>query len=76
MRTLDVRPVLAAGGHPLEAVQSAWSGLAAGERLLVIAPFEPAPMMAMFSALGVAVACREAGPDEFHLVLGPKLAEA
>lgn len=72
MQTLDVRPVLAAGGHPLEAVQGAWIALAKGERLCVIAPFEPAPMMAMFSAQGVAVACRPMGDEEYHLMLGPK----
>jgi uncharacterized protein (DUF2249 family) len=72
MQTFDVRPILAQGGHPLDAVNAAWAALPAGQRLCVIAPFEPAPMMAMFSAQGVAVACREAAPGEFHLLLGPK----
>ncbi len=72
MTTLDVRAALARGESPLDGVLEAWAALPKGARLAVIAPFEPAPMMAMFSAQGVAVACREAGPDEYHLLLGPK----
>lgn len=71
-RTLDVRPLLAQGRHPLDQVLEAWAALAPGQRLCVIAPFEPAPMMALFSAQGAAVACRQAGPEEFHLLIGPK----
>lgn len=71
-QTLDVRPVLAAGGHPLDSVLEAWGRLPAGQRLCVIAPFEPAPMMAIFSAQGVAVAGRKMGDEEFQLMIGPK----
>lgn len=72
MQTFDARPILAGGGHPLEAVNAAWAALPAGQRLGVIAPFEPAPMMAMFSARGVAVQCRQRGPGEYWLLIGPK----
>lgn len=71
-RTLDVRPLLAQGQHPLDKVLEAWAALAPGQSLAVIAPFEPAPMMALFSAQGATVACRQAGPEEFHLLIGPK----
>jgi hypothetical protein len=56
----------------LDGVLEAWGSLAPGMRLCVIAPFEPAPMLAMFSAQGVTVACRQVGDEEFQLLLGPK----
>jgi hypothetical protein len=69
---LDVRPVLASGGSPMDGVLSRWDSLAGGSVLRVIAPFQPMPLIALFSARGVQARCQQAGPEEFHLLLGPK----
>jgi hypothetical protein len=69
---LDVRPVLAQGGSPLKDVLKRWEALPLGACLRVIAPFPPAPMLALFSGRGVHAHCREIGPEEYHLLLGPK----
>ncbi|MHB8355649.1 MAG: DUF2249 domain-containing protein, partial [Vulcanimicrobiaceae bacterium] len=39
--TLDVRPILARGEEPFDEIMSAVSALREGERLLLIASFEP-----------------------------------
>jgi len=70
--TIDAREALARGGSPLDGVLQAWEALPAGEGLCVIAPFEPAPMLSLFSARGVQGRCVQAGPEEYHLQLGPK----
>jgi len=69
---LDVRPLLAQGGSPLSGVLERWESLPQGVCLRVIAPFQPAPMLALFSARGIQARCQQAGPQEFHLLLGPK----
>ncbi|HXR66149.1 MAG TPA: DUF2249 domain-containing protein [Ktedonobacteraceae bacterium] len=48
-KTLDVRPILADGGEPFVLIMETALSLKAGETLLVIAPFEPAPL---YEALG------------------------
>ncbi len=48
-KTLDVRPILADGGEPFVLIMETALPLHTGETLLVIAPFEPAPL---YAALG------------------------
>jgi len=43
--TLDIRPSVAAGEHPMELVMNALKELAPGEILELKAPFVPAPLM-------------------------------
>lgn len=45
VRTLDVRPLIEAGEHPLAIVVQAAEGLHDGEILELITPFEPAPLI-------------------------------
>jgi uncharacterized protein (DUF2249 family) len=45
MRTLDVRPLIAAGQNPFEAITTALAALAAGESLLLLTPFLPSPLI-------------------------------
>lgn len=69
---MDVRPLLSQGKDPLDEIMAAWTALPAGEALAVCAPFQPQPLMALFSAQGVAVQCRQQGPGEHWLLIGPK----
>jgi DUF438 domain-containing protein len=50
--SLDARPILAQGLHPLEQVQRDCAGLAAGEIYEIITPFPPAPMIEKMAAAG------------------------
>lgn len=52
IRTLDVRPVLAAGGSPFGKIMAAASELAAGESLLLITPFLPSPIIEKLQSEG------------------------
>ena len=50
--TLDARPLLAQGVHPLEKVLKETSGLQPGEIYQIITPFPPSPMIEKLSDLG------------------------
>ena len=50
--TLDARPILASGEHPVERVISEASALNPGEIYEIITPFPPMPMIEKLSALG------------------------
>lgn len=52
--TLDVRPMLAAGEEPFDAILEAARGIAPGDVLEIVAPFEPAPLYAVLGAQGFA----------------------
>ena len=50
--TLDARPMLAAGAHPLDAVMNGLAALGAGEVYEMVTPFVPAPLVDMARARG------------------------
>jgi uncharacterized protein len=50
--SLDARPLLAQGIHPLEQVMKEAAGLAAGEIFEIITPFPPSPMIEKMAAAG------------------------
>lgn len=50
--TLDVRPILAAGGSPCGAIEEAVTQLIPGQSLVVLAPFEPVPLYAKLGMCG------------------------
>ncbi len=52
-QSLDARPLLAAGAHPVEQVMAALTTLAPGQVFELIAPFVPAPLIERGQALGV-----------------------
>jgi len=51
-RSLDARPILASGEHPLERVLQETAGLSPGEIFEVITPFPPMPMIEKLKAMG------------------------
>lgn len=66
--TLDVRPMLAAGQEPFGAIMSALEPLTApGDQLVLIAPFEPAPLYKVLERQGF---CHQvdASPDGYFTV--------
>ena len=64
--TLDSRPLLAHGIHPLEQVQQVCATLQPGEIFEIITPFPPAPMIEKMAAAGFETHS-EAGEDGmFH----------
>ena len=66
--TLDVRPILARGEEPFDEIMSAVSVLREGERLLLIASFEPKPLFRVMERKGFTNQCRQVGPDEYHVL--------
>jgi len=51
-RTLDVRPVLAAGAEPFSKIRESIDALGENEGLSVIAPFLPSPLIEKLGAEG------------------------
>jgi hypothetical protein len=62
---LDVRPTLANGGEPFEAIMTAAAGIQPGETLVIVAPFEPAPLYGALGAQGFAHATQRVAADEW-----------
>lgn len=50
--TVDARPVLAAGGEPLEEILEAAADVEPGAAFAVIAPFEPVPLLGLLGSQG------------------------
>ncbi len=65
--TLDVRPMLAAGEEPFDAILAAAQGMGAGRVLELTAPFEPVPLYGVLGRLGFAHATEEK-PDGAFVV--------
>lgn len=59
--TLDVRPLLARGEEPLDAILEAVGRLGDGGMLTVIAPFRPTPLLVLLEARGFRVEVRPMG---------------
>jgi uncharacterized protein (DUF2249 family) len=56
---LDVRDDLRAGREPFSRILQAVAGLAPGQDLLLIAPFEPAPLIGVLAGMGLGHASRQ-----------------
>lgn len=69
--TLDVRPLLAAGEEPFGAIIAAKAQLQSGQPFLLIAPFAPEPLYALFEAEGYTVQVEEKSPGEWHVRFQP-----
>ena len=62
--TLDVRPTLEQGGEPFIAIMEAAASITPCESLVIIAPFEPAPLYGALGARGFAhTTCRRADDE-------------
>ncbi len=65
MTVLDVRPTLAAGGEPFVAIMEAAERIPTGKSLIIIAPFEPAPLYGALGGRGFAHETRSASESEW-----------
>lgn len=63
--TLDVRPVLAEGGEPFVEILETAERIATGQSLVLIAPFEPAPLYDVLAGRGFSHATERVGADEW-----------
>ncbi len=64
--TLDARPILAEGLHPLEQVQQQCAALNPGEIFEIITPFPPAPMVEKMAAAGYETHSATGSDGMFH----------
>jgi uncharacterized protein (DUF2249 family) len=64
--TLDARPILASGEHPLQRVLEECAALLPGEIYEIITPFPPMPMIERLTALGFENYTETAGNGLFH----------
>jgi hypothetical protein len=71
LSVLDVRPILAAGRHPVDDVLAAAETLSAHGVLEVFAPFEPVPLMARLRAGGCSVASIHVDADSWVVRVSP-----
>ncbi len=62
---LDVRPVLEAGGEPFVQIMETAARLQPGQSLLLIAPFEPAPLYGVLGGRGFTHATERVAADEW-----------
>jgi uncharacterized protein (DUF2249 family) len=64
--TLDARPILASGDHPLQRVMEECATLQPGEIYEIITPFPPMPMIEKLTAMGFENYMEPADNGVFH----------
>jgi hypothetical protein len=62
---LDVRPELEAGGEPFVRIIEAAAAIAPGASLVIVAPFEPAPLYGVLGGQGFSHATQCVAADEW-----------
>jgi DUF438 domain-containing protein len=70
--TLDARPLLAQGIHPLEQVQQQCAALKPGDIFEIITPFPPAPMIEKMAAAGFVTHSETVEDGMFHTYFGKR----
>ncbi|MBI4336970.1 MAG: DUF2249 domain-containing protein [Chloroflexi bacterium] len=75
MAFLDVRPDLAAGHEPFGRIMAAVKGLAPGESLELVAPFEPVPLYQVMEARGFTHATRRTSDGSWHVTFQRLMSE-
>ena len=68
---LDVRPILRAGGEPLENIMNAVAGLGPNEGLRLVAPFKPQPLFQVLGSKGFSHEAKEIGGGEWEVLFRP-----
>jgi uncharacterized protein (DUF2249 family) len=69
--TLDVRPILRAGGEPFGAIMKTVAALQPGEGLRLIATFEPVPLFKVLGAQGFAHEARPIDGGDWEVLFTP-----
>ncbi len=60
-----MRPILADGGEPFDAIMQAAASIADGGTLELTTPFEPVPLYGVLSGHGFVHETEQRGPEEF-----------
>ncbi len=63
--SLDVRPIIAGGGEPFSAIMAASLEVKPGERLILLAPFEPSPLYTVLNKKGFDAWCEKTEDDSY-----------
>lgn len=71
LQTLDVRPILKAGGEPFPEIMKAVSELGAGQSLRLLANFKPVPLFAVMQKKGYTHGERELDGGDWEVVFTP-----
>jgi len=64
---LDARPILAAGGEPLDVILETAAAVAPGGVLILEAPFEPVPLFDVLAAQGFDAFAEPLGPTHWRI---------
>ena len=72
MTTLDVRPMMAAGNEPFDAIMGAVTGLQPEEELELLAPLDPIPLYQVLGAQGFSHETEALGGGDFRVVFHRK----
>lgn len=75
-RTLDVRPILIAGGEPFGAIMEAVATLAPQQPLRLLATFKPVPLFAVMEGKGYRHAERALDGGDWEVLFSPQDAGA
>lgn len=74
-KTLDVRPILAEGGEPFQAIMAAVESLAPGQGLTLLAPFTPVPLFTVLERKGFLHQVSELEGGDFEVRFIPRATE-
>lgn len=74
-KELDVRPILAKGGEPFQAIMAAVEGLAPGQGLTLLAPFKPQPLFSVMERKGFLPHVSELEGGDFEVKFMPRATE-
>ena len=64
---VDVRPILAAGGEPLQDIMELAQATPPGGAFVVVAPFDPAPLRSLLAGSGFVAQAEELAPDHWRV---------
>ena len=68
MKKLDVRPLMAEGQEPFDAIMGAVAGLEPGEEFELTAPLEPVPLYQVLGARGFSHQTEPLGGGDYRVV--------
>ena len=74
-KELDVRPILATGGEPFQAIMAAVESLAPGQGLTLLAPFKPQPLFTVMERKGFVHQVTELDGGDFEVRFLPRATE-
>lgn len=72
MKRIDVRPMLARGEEPFDAIMAAVAGLEPGEELELTAPLDPVPLHSVLGARGFEHRTESLSGGDYRVVFRPQ----